>query len=152
MSAISSIKKDLSGDSATATFATSAAMREAVANVAAVAVAKVREFRWCDSISKARAELFAAKGVQPPEIYELVMKLRKRDGEYDDRRLCFECLSFAGVGPWACKSKIGLPGLLPRDFPLLLQRCDGFEGLDVSVYFGGGDTTCINKEKADEQI
>lgn len=150
MSAISSINNDLSNDSATATFATSAALKEAVANVAYVAVAKVQEFRWRDSISKARADLLAAKGVQPSEIYELVMKLRKRDRDYDDRRLCFECRSFAGVGPWACKSKVGLPGLLPRDLPLLLQRCDGFEGLDVSVFWAGVDSTCINKEKADE--
>ena len=135
---------------ATATFATSATYRDAVANVAVVAVATSQRFPRFDVLSRARAELFEVKGVQPSEIYDLVMRLRMRDREGDDRRMCFECRNFAGVSPWACKSKHGLPGLLPPDLPLLLQRCDGFDLLNVEAIFGVDQSTCINKERADE--
>lgn len=135
---------------ATATFATSASYRDAVANVAVVAVATSQRFPRSDVLSLARAELFEVKGVQPSEIYDLVTRLRMRDRESDDRRMCFECRNFAGVGPWACKSKLGLPGLLPADLPLLLQRCDGFDTLNVEAIFGVDQSTCINKERADE--
>ena len=85
---------------------------------------------------KARLSKFGDKGLTATDCEALADKLVKRDRESDDRRVCLECrnLSGYGLGTWRCSNwkaaGVGASGL-PLDLVLMLQRCDGFNNLNV---------------------
>ena len=85
---------------------------------------------------KARLSKFGDKGLTATDCEALADKLVKRDRESDDRRVCLECRNLSGYSPgsWRCSNwkpaGVGTSGL-PLDLVLMLQRCDGFENLNI---------------------
>ena len=85
---------------------------------------------------KARLSKFGDKGLTAPDGEALADKLVLRDREADDRRVCPECRNLSGYSPasWRCSNwkpaSVGASGL-PLDLVLMLQRCDGFENLNI---------------------
>jgi len=85
---------------------------------------------------KARLSKFGDKGLTAPDGEALADKLVLRDREADDRRVCPECRNLSGYSPgsWRCSNwkpaSVGTSGL-PLDLVLMLQRCNGFENLNI---------------------
>ena len=85
---------------------------------------------------KARLSKFGDKGLTATDCDALADKLVLRDREADDRRVCLECRNLSGYGSasWRCSNwkaaGVGASGL-PFDLVLMLQRCDGFENLNI---------------------
>lgn len=118
--------------------------RVATVNVARLGVAKAAAAtdldRWCWPQSAAmntgeldaftaRQARFTDMGVCYADAEQLADRLKRRDRGGDDRRVCVECSSLCWSGSWHCgnSKKAGLRVRhLPKDFVLLLQRCDGF--------------------------
>ena len=89
---------------------------------------------------KARLSKFGDKGLTATDCEALADKLVKRDRESDDRRVCLECKHLSGVGQtsWRCgnwqAAGIAIHARdtqLPADLVLQLQRCDGFNNLNI---------------------
>ena len=89
---------------------------------------------------KARLSKFGDKGLTATDREALADKLVKRDRESDDRRVCLECKHLSGVGQtnWRCgnwqAAGIAIHARdtqLPADLVLQLQRCDGFNNLNI---------------------
>ena len=89
---------------------------------------------------KARLSKFGDKGLTATDCEALADKLVKRDRESDDRRVCLECKHLSGVGQtsWRCgnwqAAGIAIHARdtqLPADLVLQLQRCDGFNKLNI---------------------
>ena len=85
---------------------------------------------------KARLSKFGDKGLTASDGEALADKLVLRDREADDRRACLECRNLSGYGSasrrcsnWKAAG-VGASGL-PLDLVLMLQRCDGFENLNI---------------------
>ena len=85
---------------------------------------------------KARLSKFGDKGLTATDGEALADKLVLRDREADDRRACLECRNLSGYGSasrrcsnWKAAG-VGASGL-PLDLVLMLQRCDGFENLNI---------------------
>jgi hypothetical protein len=80
----------------------------------------------------ARLSLFSDRGLNLNEAQVAVRRLRTRDRERDDRRLCLECRHLSrGPGGWQCSQwrmlNVRSP-TLPADLVLLLlQRCKAFK-------------------------
>ncbi len=79
----------------------------------------------------ARLSSFTDKRLALAEMERLADQLVLRDRQWDDRRLCLECLNLRRSGStWVC-AKWQLAGLgstgVPADLAWQLQRCDGFE-------------------------
>lgn len=66
-----------------------------------------------------RRGLFQLRGLSPHEAHALAMRLKERDLEKDDRRLCLECRHLRRSGN--C--------MKPKHYPIptLLQRCRSFD-------------------------
>ena len=84
----------------------------------------------------ARLSRFADKGLSLDDGEALTDKLVIRDRKSDDRRCCLECRHLAGYGSasWRCSNcKAAGVGAsrLPLVLVLMLQRCDGFENLNI---------------------
>ena len=85
---------------------------------------------------KARLSKFGDKGLTASDGEALADKLVLRDRETDRRRVCLECRNLSGYSPgsWRCSNwkpaGVGTSGL-PLDLVLMLQRCDGFENLNI---------------------
>lgn len=83
-----------------------------------------------------RVEHFAIKGVSYEAAERLADKLVIRDREGDDRRLCLECAHLQGAGRWRCvnwkQAEVAQVGL-SRDLVVMLQRCPGYGGVNVST-------------------
>ena len=85
---------------------------------------------------KARLSKFGDKGLTATDRDALADQLLLRDREADDRRICLECRNLSGYSPgsWRCSNwkpaSVGTSGL-PLDLVLMLQRCDGFENLNI---------------------
>ena len=84
---------------------------------------------------QARSVRFAERGLSGNESESMAEKLVARDRDADDRRFCLECKHFSGYSQasWRCGNwptgGIAIrmrERLLPADFVLQLQRCDGF--------------------------
>ena len=93
----------------------------------------------------ARLGLFTGRGLSVKDADELAKRLRRRDLEQDDRRVCLECRHMSGdvqrsrCSQWR-KLWIG-DASMPADLVATLQRCAGFSHrLEMS--------TCIAKEPA----
>jgi hypothetical protein len=84
----------------------------------------------------ARLSRFADRGLSLDDGEALTDKLVIRDREADDRRVCLECRNLSGYSPgsWRCSNwkpaSVGTSGL-PLDLVLMLQRCYGFENLNL---------------------
>lgn len=150
MSLASLLKRGSLRGLATATTATDRSL--VPSGVATVAVAKPQDRaandsmpdpdRWCWPHSSAmngeeidtytrRLHQFTRCGLAEPEAESLADKLVTRDREFDDRRLCLECLNLkTGGGRLDCSqwrgAGLGAPGL-PVDLGRQLQRCDSFK-------------------------
>ena len=89
---------------------------------------------------KARLSRFTDKGMSATDCEALAGKLVLRDREADDRRVCLECRNLSGYSPgsWRCSNwktaGVGASSL-PLDLVLMLQRCDGFENLNILGLF-----------------
>ena len=84
----------------------------------------------------ARLSRFADKGLSLDDGEALTDKLVIRDRESDDQRCCLECRHLAGYGSasWRCSNWKGAgvgASRLPLVLVLMLQRCDGFENLNI---------------------
>ena len=85
---------------------------------------------------KARLSKFGDKGLTATDGEALADKLVLRDREADDRRACLECRNLSGYGSASLRCSnwkaagVGASGL-PLDLVLMLQRCDGFNNLNV---------------------
>ena len=85
---------------------------------------------------RARLSKFDDKGLTASDGEALADKLVLRDREADDRRGCLEGRNLSGFSPgsWRCSNwkaaGVGASGL-PFDLVLMLQRCDGFENLNI---------------------
>ena len=85
---------------------------------------------------KARLSKFGDKGLTATDGEALADKLVLRDREADDRRACLECRNLSGYGSASLRCSnwkaagVGASGL-PLDLVLMLQRCDGFENLNI---------------------
>jgi hypothetical protein len=83
-------------------------------------------------IETARLALFTDRGLSLNDAQISVGRLRTRDRERDDRRLCLECRYLSGgPGAWQCSQwqmlNVRSPAL-PADLVLLLlQRCKAFK-------------------------
>ena len=131
-----------------------------VASVATVSVATAQKYavndpteisqdpdRWCWPHTKAmnsaemntfttRLALFTDNGLSLDDADALVDKLVTRDRDFDDRRLCMECIHLFGNDRrgWGCRNwqQAGVASRV-RDAQLSaalvcqLQRCDGFK-------------------------
>ena len=106
--------------------------------------------RWCWPCSQAmtggeidsftaRLHHFTRRGLAEPDAESLADKLVTRDREADDRRLCLECAHLAGhAGTWGCRNwqRAGV-ATKPQHAQLsaalvhLLQRCNGFKGMEI---------------------
>lgn len=79
----------------------------------------------------ARLNLFSDRGLALEDAENLVVKLRERDMQEDDRRLCIECTHvYGGIGNWRCSQwrKHQHNGSeIPADFVTsILHRCSAF--------------------------
>jgi len=124
-----------------------------VAKVAIVNVASAENFksdctttadvdRWCYPHSEAqntselertesRLKRFHALGLPANTAGLLADKLIERDRTFDDRHLCCECRHLHGrLDHWRCgnhaQAGLGEPAI-PAEWPLLFQRCFGFQ-------------------------
>jgi hypothetical protein len=91
-----------------------------------------RKSESVSNIETARLALFTDRGLRLNEAQISVGRLRTRDRECDDRRLCLECRHLSGgPGAWQCSQwrmlKVRSPAV-PTDLALLLlQRCKAFK-------------------------
>lgn len=77
----------------------------------------------------ARVSLFLRRGVNATDADDLAERLRLRDVQGDDRRLCVECHHLGGAaGGWRCDNRVaaGVGRNLPVDLAMQPQRCAGF--------------------------
>lgn len=78
----------------------------------------------------ARVAVFRDRGLNADDSLSLALRLARRDGERDDRRVCLECAHLSGGGrSWSCSQwrKTGMKGsATPADLVDILQRCAGF--------------------------
>lgn len=124
------------------------AKSEGLSSVLTVASSAILEKhdRWCwphssamnggeIELFQARSVRFAERGLSGNESEAMAEKLVARDRDADDRRFCLECKHFSGYSQasWRCGNwptgGIAIrmrERLLPADFVLQLQRCDGF--------------------------
>jgi hypothetical protein len=77
-----------------------------------------------------REAAFVTRGVDPGTAHALALRLKTRDGQNDERRLCLECSHLTGTAdPRRCArwQRAGLGGpQVPRELPAILQRCNVF--------------------------
>jgi len=115
--------------------------------------------RWCwpqsSAMNRVEIDTFAArlhnftdKGLTRNEGETRADKLRVRDREQDDRRVCFECKHFTGhgAGSWHCGNWqvagiaiCSIDTQLPTDLVGQLQRCDGFTAYPTPTTLGTDD-------------
>ena len=82
-----------------------------------------------------RAAHFVRQHVGPAEAQTLALRLQTRDAHRDERRLCLECshlFDTARTHRCAQWRQAGHAGpQLPRELPIILQRCKGFHLADL---------------------
>lgn len=102
--------------------------------------------RWCwphsDAMNgleidtfNARLERFVDKGLTVTDAERVADRLVIRDREYDDRRLCLECVYLQSTGRWHCCNSAAAdvaPEGLASELVRTLQRCCGFRMADHS--------------------
>lgn len=78
-----------------------------------------------------RHTLFMSHHISPKEAGNLANRLDRRDIEYDNRRLCLECVHLSGPADERRCDNWRLTGMrgpaIPADQVDLLQRCVGFD-------------------------
>lgn len=83
-----------------------------------------------------RAAHFVRQHVGPAESQTLALRLQTRDAHRDERRLCLECshlFDTARTHRCAQWRQAGHAGpQLPRELPIILQRCKGFHLADIT--------------------
>ena len=75
-------------------------------------------------------------GWNEPEAENLAELLVIRDREADDRRMCLECAHLSRSAGWRCGQwkRAGIGGAaVAADLAQLLQRCDGFASMRISL-------------------
>ena len=91
------------------------------------------------AIFQARVFRYKSRGLDAEKSEALADKLliRDRDQGADDRISCLECRHLVNVNGWYCKnwqqSKVCIrerDAYIGTDWVMLLQRCDGFNGMD----------------------
>ena len=92
----------------------------------------LRKSESVSDIETARLALFTDRGLSLNDAQISVGRLRTRDRERDDRRLCLECRHLSGgPGGWQCSQWRMLnvrSTAVPADLALLLlQRCKAFK-------------------------
>lgn len=82
-----------------------------------------------------RTAHFVRQHVGPTEAQTLALRLQTRDAHRDERRLCLECshlFDTARTHRCAQWRQAGHAGpQLPRELPIILQRCKGFHLVDI---------------------
>jgi len=77
-----------------------------------------------------RTAHFIRQSVKPAEAHALALRLKVRDAQHDERRLCLECSHLFDTtraprcAQWRQAGHSGPQ--LPRELPTILQRCKGF--------------------------
>jgi hypothetical protein len=72
-----------------------------------------------------RRKTFMAEGLCEDQAWDLAEQMFERDKDpYDDRRVCFECVYYAGKHCTKIIDKHGKPTMQLR---FILQRCDYFK-------------------------
>jgi len=82
-----------------------------------------------------RVAHFVRQHVSPATARDLALRLKTRDAQHDERRLCLECSHlFDTARTHRCTQwrQAGHAGpQLPRELPIILQRCKGFHLADL---------------------
>ena len=83
-----------------------------------------------DRTYKARLALFVDRGLSVADAETLANRLKGRDREQDERRLCLECKHLSGTSTARRCSQWRTLGIhclaIPADLPTTLQRCNEF--------------------------
>jgi len=82
-----------------------------------------------------RVAHFVRQHVSPATARDLALRLKTRDAQHDERRLCLECCHLFDTArthrcaQWRQAGHAG--SQLPRELPIILQRCQGFHLADL---------------------